>query len=122
MSKEIEPLPRKTIELLQLEYDYARITNAIEHFSFHGHRIPFHMHESLARYVSKGVPVGDFLQAVIRGDLFHAVQYADDANQDKLHVFAAFFYNNTPGACWGSDEKYTRWIKSWLLFHKGELK
>ena len=42
--------------------------------------IPEHMLQSLNLYVKKGVPVGDFLTAVLSNDLFEAVGRADNDN------------------------------------------
>jgi hypothetical protein len=65
----------------------------------------------IERYVLQGIIPGGFLQAVICNDLAGAMQQADDENLANIQAFAAYFYNNTPGACWGSREKMVLWGK-----------
>lgn len=73
--------------------------------------IPSYMHGGLARYVLDHVAPGDFLEAVICNDLYKALRHADDTNKELLHHYVKFFYNEAPGPCWGSREKYQAWLE-----------
>ena len=72
--------------------------------------IPEYMMESIDNYISKRIPTGDFLEAVISNDLTGAVARADTNNLPNLPAFVSYFYNEAPSECWGSSEKYQRWI------------
>ena len=67
---------------------------------------PENMHGGIARWVLFGIVPGDFLQAVIRGDLFEAAARADDINQGLLFDYCKFLYNCVPGDCYGSPEAF----------------
>lgn len=73
-------------------------------------RIPDHMMLALNHYARKGVPVGDFLRCVISNDLRGACERADDRNIEIIPVYVAYLYNEAPAGCWGSKERYERWI------------
>jgi hypothetical protein len=68
------------------------------------------MFSSLRGYVEQHIPVGSFLEAVISNDLKQAVQQADDTNIRNIPAFVGYLYNNAPSECWGSKEKYKRWL------------
>jgi hypothetical protein len=64
----------------------------------------------ITRYVTQGIPPGGFLTAVICNDLHEAVGRADAHNILALHSIVAYFYNNTPSACWGSPAEMKDWM------------
>lgn len=66
--------------------------------------------ESLKRYVTEGVPVGGFLEAVISNDLKEACGRADDENIKVIPVYVSWLYNEAPSTCWGSKERYEAWL------------
>jgi hypothetical protein len=66
--------------------------------------------DGLTRYVVQGIPPGGFLTAVICNDLKEAVGRADPQNTLALHSIVAYFYNETPSACWGSPERMQDWM------------
>ena len=74
--------------------------------------IPDRMRGGIQRYVEQGIPPGDFLTAVIQNNLFEAVGRADEENMENLPAYVAFFYNECPRLCWGSEEKMEAWIES----------
>ena len=80
-------------------------------YHFREWTIPSHMMEGIQRYIEHGIPPGDFLTAVITNDFQGAVGRADDENQHHLPAYAAYFYNEAPSECWGSDEKMIAWIE-----------
>ena len=69
-----------------------------------------HMWGGLTRYLVEHIRPGDFLQAVIAGDLFQATIYADDENITVLHGYARFLLHNAPAASWGSYKKLDEWV------------
>ena len=52
--------------------------------------------DEYARSDGKSMP-GDFLTALIIGDLFRAAFYADDVNKKYLYLFAKYLHNDVPG-------------------------
>ncbi len=72
--------------------------------------IPEYMHEGILRYVSHYVKPGDFLTSVICNDLQMAVAHADGTNMNLLKNYVQWFYNESPGGCWGSKEKMNDWL------------
>lgn len=82
----------------------------MEIYRFRDFYIRENMMESIKAYVKEGRPVGNFLQAVICNDLKEAVGRADDENLQNIPAFVAYFYNETPMACWGSRERMRDWL------------
>jgi hypothetical protein len=80
-------------------------------FIFQGQRIPERMCGDIERYIRQGIEPGDFLRAVICNDLTEACGRADNENIRLLHVYVAYFYNEAPSGCWGSEQRYVAWIK-----------
>ena len=72
--------------------------------------IPDHMMDAINRYVQNHIEPGGFLTAVICNDLVEAVGRADDLNMTLLPAYVNYFYNEAPGACWGSPERMERWL------------
>lgn len=73
-------------------------------------RVPFNLREGIACYVTQGRPFGHFLTAVVENDLFRAMSRADDVSLAHLKDIVQFFYNQTPGACWGSPQAVSEWM------------
>lgn len=73
--------------------------------------IPVITLDSIARYVEKGIPTGDFLRAVITNDLYGACSRADQYNGKCLPQIVKYFYNQTPSGCWGSPDRHEKWLK-----------
>ena len=72
--------------------------------------IPDRMMGGIERYIDNGVLPGDFLTAIIHNNLKEAVTRADDENLRNLPAYVAYFYNNAPAPCWGSEEAMKQWI------------
>lgn len=79
---------------------------------FKGQRVPTYMQDGLIAYLQDGRRPGEFLLAVLRGDLFGAYQYADDANLQNIGAYVSFLYNHADPRCFGSKEKVTKWLDS----------
>ena len=72
-------------------------------------RIPHETIASLERYVKYHIPTGGFLKAVLTNDLMEAIHRADSFNLAALVDIVKYLYNDFPGNCWGSPEKYKEW-------------
>lgn len=59
-------------------------------------KLPSRMHGGIVRWVLFGILPGDFLRAIIRGDLFDAAGRADDENQRLLFEYAYVMHNYVP--------------------------
>lgn len=82
----------------------------VKPYAFRGMLARAEMIHALREYAYSRVPLGDFLQAVLAGDLYDAVNRADDDNLANLPALAAFVWNELPRGCWGSRERYINWI------------
>jgi hypothetical protein len=67
---------------------------------------PFDVMRSLELYRDRGVPVGDFLEAVLSNNLAQAFGHADEQNCEALGHIVAWVWNNLPTNIWGSREAY----------------
>lgn len=65
---------------------------------------------ALLGYVTHGVPLGDFLRAVVSNDLFEAMGRADEDNLRNMPALVGFLYNECPTGCWGSPVRYNDWL------------
>ena len=74
--------------------------------------LPVRMWGGIKRYLSDGIPPGDFLTALISNDLLGCVSHADDENVLLLHHYIKFLYNGVPGNCWGSPKRFEEWINA----------
>jgi hypothetical protein len=90
------------------EYKFGSMTEHYDEWILKA--IPETTLSAIERYVQRGIPVGSFLQAVIRHDLFEAVGRADESNLHALREIVMLFYNYTPGSCHGSKAHYQAWI------------
>ena len=71
--------------------------------------IPPYMHRGLVRYILLGEFPGSFLNNLLKGDLFEAINYADSTNIKILHQYSNFLYNNAPHSCFGDSEAVLAW-------------
>jgi predicted nucleotidyltransferase len=67
--------------------------------------------DSLDRYVSQGIPTGDFLKAVLENNLMEAMGRADSFNQASLPEICSYIYNELPSPCHGSPAKVKEWLE-----------
>ena len=74
--------------------------------------IPQILTDSLDRYVNHGIRTGDFLRAVLAGDLFTAAQRADPVNKHFLAEIAEYVVFDVPFEARGSYEKVDAWLKA----------
>jgi hypothetical protein len=72
--------------------------------------IPEFTKQCIDDYVQKGVPLGDFLTAVMANDLMESFGRADYNNTQYMRDIVAYVYNNTPYNCHGSYGIVEEWI------------
>jgi hypothetical protein len=65
----------------------------------------------MKRYIEQGIPVGDFLTAVLENNFVNAVARADPENITRLRDYMYFLINEVPSPAWGSKKKVKAWIK-----------
>lgn len=70
-----------------------------------------HMRDAVERYLTKGIPGGSFLTAVLCNDLTRSVGQADIENMANICQWASWLYNACPSEAWGSPEKVAAWSK-----------
>lgn len=75
-------------------------------------KLPEYMQPGVVRWVCFGVAPGDFLCAVIEGDLFEAAGRADDVNRRLLWEYAYVFHNGAPASSKGRGALST-WKGIW---------
>mgnify|MGYP001822037150 FL=1 len=95
----------------RIELEKARLLKTLDNFRFHGLRVPGHDHQGIVDYLVDGTPLGDFLKAIAENNLMRAVSNADSSNLRNHTAVGAWFYNEAPSAAWGSEERYTQWVK-----------
>lgn len=62
-------------------------------------------------YADHGYHPGGFLTAVLQNDLFEAFGRADSYNLESMPEIIKFIWNEIPGACHGSKEKFEAWVE-----------
>jgi hypothetical protein len=72
--------------------------------------IPDYMIGGLCRYIENGIEPGSFLSAVLCNDLRAACECADDTNRHRLFEYVQFLYSYAPASCWGSQERFEKWL------------
>ena len=66
--------------------------------------------EALDRYRDYRQPLGHYLMAVLRNDLFEAALRADVESWSRIKEILGYCYAKLPVECWGSEER----VKAWL--------
>lgn len=74
-----------------------------------GSNIPRHMLDGVKNYVLYGVPLGDFLYALMCNDFMEMCQKADDINRTLFWEYAMLLYNAVPTNCRGNKEMVFQW-------------
>ncbi len=74
--------------------------------------VPEHDIESLVMYLTKGRPLGGFLEAVVDNDLHGAIARADMANRLRLPEIMLFLDRDAPKGAFGFKGAYDNWLDS----------
>jgi hypothetical protein len=75
------------------------------------HLVPLHMWGGIERYMTRGIPGGSFMNALLSNDLMEAFACADGENTDNMRNWCAFLYNYAPRGSYGSPENVAEWCK-----------
>lgn len=70
--------------------------------------------DQIIYWVAYGIPPGNFVNSVLKNELFQTFSYADSLNIETLKDTISFLYNDCPSGCWGTSyrlEYWTPWEK-----------
>lgn len=87
------------------------VRDAIDAHSRPCRGVPAHTLAGLVAYRDAGMPVGDFLHAVLTNDLSEAVCRADDANLPALSDIVHWVRENLPASAYGSKKNVEAWLE-----------
>ncbi len=73
--------------------------------------IPDLVLRGLTNYVNYGVPVGDFLTAVLENDLSGAVAHADPESLAAIKPLVVLLFNEAPSRCWRHPDRVAAWLR-----------
>ena len=77
--------------------------------------LPESLRGGARRYIEQNIEPGGFLSAVICNDLKEAFGRADEGNRAALFEIVCWFYNKAPASCWGSPERFEKWLEQGRL-------
>lgn len=76
---------------------------------------------SWERYIERGIRPGSFAQSLLCNDLIGAVRCADKDNIRLIAAHVKWLYIYAPSECWGSEEKFLRWLEKGGLNGKASV-
>jgi len=79
--------------------------------NFTRYSVPNHTKYSIENYLLHGLPPGSFMEAVICGELFQAVNCADTENERQLAEITRWFVHKAPWQAWGSVSRMKDWMQ-----------
>ena len=82
-------------------------------------KIPEHLRKGIHNYIYYGVPVGDFLTAVLENNLNRTIFTADERSYEGLRNIVSFLYWYAPDSCHGSKEIVLKWRETYGLKGQG---
>ena len=74
-------------------------------------RLPEPIYEAIESWIEHGYEPGHFTTAVLCNDLAESIGRADETSLLCLADIVKYVYNEAPGPCWGSKEKFVAWKK-----------
>lgn len=72
--------------------------------------VPVALRDGLARYFEDGIRPGQFLEAVLAGDLFEAFKRGDPETLAQLRSVVIFLHNDVPMGSFGNKCAVDSWI------------
>ena len=108
MTTAVQVTPRELINDEKYAEAFEQVFDITKRVALNQH-IPPYMHRGLIRYILLGEFPGSFLSALLKGDLFATLAYADSTNIKILHQYGDFLYNNAPRLCFGDAETVLAW-------------
>jgi hypothetical protein len=98
------------------------LARVLEAYRFKGLCVPSYMHDGLIAYLEEGRRPGEFLMAVLSGELFNAYQCADEDNFRNMAAYVAFLYNHANPASYGTKEKVLKWLDTHEAYRQNKRK
>ena len=80
-------------------------------YQSHLNMLPHHMQDGMKDYIEKGYQPGGFLSALLCNNLRQTFERADSINRERIFSFIQFLYSYAPSDCWGSEEKFDKWVE-----------
>ncbi len=71
--------------------------------------------DTINSYVTKGLPAGGFVTAVLENNLLQAFARADDMNTAHMREIVTYCYNEIPSGCWGSPDKVLKHYQTFKM-------
>ena len=72
----------------------------------------FYFRDRIIDYICHGRVAGSFCFHLMVGDLYKAIQKADDTNRLQLVQLAEWIYSHAPVGCYGSISSVQDWSKA----------
>ena len=76
--------------------------------------------QGIRDYADKGIHPGGFLERVLCNDLKGAFGHADPDNFADMGEIVRYCYNEIPGFCWGSEERFSAWMRKFAAAEKAK--
>ena len=73
--------------------------------------VPHHMRDGLMRYFNNNIECGSYMNAVLEGDLYRALQSADVVNRMHIVTTAKWIAYFAPSGSFGSKEAVSMWLE-----------
>jgi hypothetical protein len=73
--------------------------------------LPESLRDGAKNWIEHGIEPGHFLSAVIQNNLVESFKRADNENVNRMLEIVYWWYNEAPSNCWGSKEKFDKWIE-----------
>jgi len=70
------------------------------------------MKRAIDQYAENGIPLGDFLTALLANDLMGALGRADEGNREDIFALCMYVHNEVPGGIHGCYEIVALHIKT----------
>lgn len=85
--------------------------------NFNGYNIPKKAQTQLTAFIENGVPVDDFMYAVLSNNLYSVLFCGSAEEQKSLKDIVSWLNDYAPSPCWGTEAKVLRWVE----IHSKEL-
>lgn len=79
--------------------------------NIHGFNIPTPIQDQLENYLMDGIYPDKFIEAILVGDLFRAVTFADSQSKPAIWLITKWVVNLAPHNAWGSKYHIEDWCR-----------
>ncbi len=74
------------------------------------YRIPKHLQNGLAEYLTNGIRPGNFLTSCLENNLYKAIFCADMKSLEKIRNIMMFLWIEIPATAWGNPTTIKKWM------------